>query len=177
MSKTPILSTSILALALGSLSMGAHASEPTGFYAGAGVGHSMADELFADDEDLGYQVFGGYQFNPYLGVEAAYTEFGKFNLFDNVGYFKAYTWSLVAVGTVPFTDKLAGYVKGGFHRWDTRVWTTGFGRLKDDDTDPTYGLGLQYRFTGRVALRAEYSRFKMHNADVDLAQVQVRFDF
>jgi len=39
------------------------------------------------------------------------------------------------------------------------------------------GLGLQYRFTDTVALRGEYSRFEMDDVDVDLAQLQVRFDF
>lgn len=46
----------------------------------------------------------------------------------------------------------------------------GLGRVSDDGTDPTYGLGLQ-------ALRGEYSRFEMEGTDVDLAQLQVRFDF
>lgn len=53
----------------------------------------------------------------------------------------------------------------------------GLATASDDGTDPTYGLGLQYRFTDTFALRGEYSRFEMEDVDVDLAQVQVRFDF
>lgn len=177
MRKTPLLTASVLALALGGLSFGAAAAEPTGFYAGAGVGQSFVDEPFADDEDVGYQVFGGYQFHPNFGIEAAYTDFGDVDLRGNAGTLEADTWSLTAVGTLPFTDRFSGYAKAGFHSWDAEARAAGLGRASDDGTDPTYGLGLQYRFTDSVALRGEYSRFEMDDVDVDLAQVQVRFDF
>ena len=51
------------------------------------------------------------------------------------------------------------------------------GTADDNGTDPTYGVGLQYRFNDAVALRGEYSRFEVEDLDVDLAQVQARFDF
>lgn len=51
------------------------------------------------------------------------------------------------------------------------------GTPDDNGTDPTYGVGVQYRFTDAVALRGEYSRFEVEDLDLDLAQVQVRFDF
>lgn len=176
MNKTHLFAGTVLAAALAALSFNAQAAEPVGFYAGAGVGQSLVDEYFADDEDVGYQVFGGYQFHPNWGVEAAYTDFGDVDLVGNAGKVEADTWSLVAVGTLPFTDRFSGYAKAGFHSWDAEAHTGGV-RIGDDGTDPTYGLGLQYRFTDTVALRGEYSRFEMDEADVDLAQLQVRFDF
>lgn len=177
MKKTHTLAISVLALALGTLSVGAHAAGPTGFYAGVGAGQSMIDEDIADDEDTAFQAFGGYQFNPYFGIEAAYTDFGEVELATGVGELEADTVSLVAVGTLPFTEKLSGYAKAGFHSWDAEANVPGVGGVDDDGTDPTYGLGLQYRFTDNVALRGEYSRFEMEDVDTDLAQVQVRFDF
>lgn len=173
----PSITASILALALAGLSSSALAAEPTGFYAGAGVGQSFIDEPIADDEDFGFQVFGGYQFTPYVGLEAAYTDFGEVDLRGNAGSLEADTWSLTAVGTVPFTDRFSGYARAGFHAWDADARVAGLGRTSDDGTDPTYGLGVQYRFTDSVALRGEYTRFEMDDADVDLAQVQLRFDF
>lgn len=177
MSKTHIFTTAALALALGALSFGAQAAEPTGFYAGVGAGQSMIDEDIADDEDTAFQAFGGYQFTPYFGLEAAYTDFGGVDLRAGPGELEADTVSLVAVGTLPFTEKFSGYAKAGFHSWDAEANVPGVGGVDDDGTDPTYGLGLQYRFTDRVALRGEYSRFEMEDVDTDLAQVQVRFDF
>lgn len=177
MSKTPLIAASVLALAIGGLSLGAQAAEPVGFYAGAGVGQSMVDEPFADDEDTGYQVFGGYQFNEYFGLEAAWTDFGDVRLTGGVGRLEADTLSLAAVGTLPFTENFSAYAKAGLHSWDADVSAAEIGRASDDGTDPTYGLGLQYRFSDAFALRGEYSRFEMDDVDVDLAQVQVRFDF
>ena len=177
MTKNNLIATSILAAALGALSFNAQAAEPTCWYAGAGVGQSMVDEWFVDDEDVGFQVFGGYQFTPYFGLEAAYTNFGEVDVIGGVGELDAEAFSLVAVGTVPFTDRFSGYAKAGFSRWDADLGAPGIGRVSEDGTDPTYGLGLQYRFTDTVALRGEYSRFEMDDVDVDLAQVQVRFDF
>src|SRR5690606_22974368 len=97
--------------------------------------------------------------------------------YGNVASLEADTVSLTAVGTLPFTDKFSGYAKAGMHSWDAEAWAAGIGRASDDGTDPTYGLGLQYRFTDTFALRGEYSRFEMDDVDVDLAQVQVRVDF
>lgn len=176
MTKTRLLAGTVLAAALGALSFNTLAAEPVGWYAGAGVGQSMIDEDLLDDEDTGFQVFGGYQFHPNWGVELAYTDFGKVE-YGGVASLEADTASLVAVGTLPFTEKFSGYAKAGFHAWDADLRASGIGRVSDDGTDPTYGLGLQYRFTDNVALRGEYSRFEMEDVDVDLAQVQVRFDF
>lgn len=177
MTKNKLLASSVLAAALGALSFSAVAAEPVGFYAGAGVGQSRVDEWFADDEDIGFQVYGGYQFTPYFGVEAAYTDFGDVKVTGGGGKLDADAFSLVVVGTVPFTERFSGYAKAGFSRWDAKANVQDIGRVSDDGTDPTYGLGLQYRFTDNVALRGEYSRFEMDDADVDLAQLQVRFDF
>ncbi len=81
-------------------------------------------------------------------------------------------------GSLPITDNFSAYAKAGFHSWNLDAELPGLASNSDDSgTDPTYGLGLQYRFTEHVALRGEYSRFEVEDADVDLAQVQVRFDF
>lgn len=179
MTKTISIPATVLALALGAASFGAQAAEPVGFYAGAGVGQSMIDEGVIDEDDTGYQAVVGYQANPYFGVELAYSDFGevKETLNGVTASAEADTVSLVAVGTLPFTSNFSGYAKAGFHSWDADANVTGLGSASDDGTDPTYGLGLQYRFTDRVALRGEYSRFEMDDIDVDLAQLQVRFDF
>ena len=79
---------------------------------------------------------------------------------------------------MPFTDKFSGYAKAGVQRWDLDRALPEVTRTRDDSgTDATYGLGLQYRFTDKVALRGEYSRFEIEDADLDLAQLQVRYDF
>jgi OOP family OmpA-OmpF porin len=59
--KRSVLTTSLLAAALGLAAFGAQAADDgkTGFYAGAGAGQSFVDEGANDDEDTAYSVFGG----------------------------------------------------------------------------------------------------------------------
>jgi len=178
MSKTNTISATLLALALGAASFGAQAAEPTGFYAGVGVGQAMIDEGPIDEDDTAYQVFGGYQATRHFGFELGYTDFGEIE--DSIngvdGRLEADTVSLTAVGTLPFTSNFSGYGRVGFHHWDAEAELGGV-RADADGTDPVYGLGVQYRFNDSLALRGEYSRFEMDDVDVDLAQVQLRYDF
>lgn len=178
MSKNKMLSRTLLAVLIGAAAFGAQAAEDQGFYAGAGVGQSFVDEAPYDDEDTAFSAFGGYQFNRYFGVEAGYVDLGKLEPQGAGNELEASSTYLTAVGTVPFTDKFSGYAKAGFQRWDLDTPVAGVtGTADDSGTDPTYGVGLQYRFTDAVALRGEYSRFEVEDLDLDLAQVQVRFDF
>ena len=85
---------SLLALAIGAGSL-AMADEPA-WYLGANVGqgHSSIDavrvgngllgsgayvnSIGVDERDLGYKIFGGYQFNRYIAVEGGYFDLGRF---------------------------------------------------------------------------------------------------
>jgi OmpA-OmpF porin, OOP family len=177
MRQTKLLSTLLLSATLGAAAFGAHAQDK-GFYAGAGVGQSFVDEGVFDDEDTAFSVFGGYQFNPYFGLEAGYADFGKIEATGVGAALEADTAYLTAVGSLPITDNFSAYAKAGFHSWNLDSELPGLVSNSDESgTDPTYGLGVQYRFTDHVALRGEYSRFEVEDADADLAQVQVRFDF
>lgn len=175
--RTALLRT-VLAVLVGAAAFGAQASEQPGFYAGAGVGQSFVDETGYDDEDTAFSAFGGYQFNRHFAIEAGYADFGKIEPEALLGSdLEGSSAFLTAVASVPFTDNFSGYAKAGVHRWDVDSELPVLGSREDTGTDPTYGLGLQYRFTDNVALRGEYSRFEVEDTDVDLAQLQVRFDF
>ena len=177
MRKTKLLSTLLLSVTLGAAAFGAQAQDP-GFYAGAGVGQSFVDEGAYDDEDTAFSVFGGYQFNRYFGVETGYADFGKIEPEVAGPALEGDSAYLTAVGTLPVSENFALYAKAGVHRWNVDTSLPGLtGNDDDSGTDPTYGVGAQYRFTDRVALRGEYSRFEVEDADADLAQLQVRFDF
>lgn len=172
-----MLSRALIAVLAGAAAFGAQAADK-GFYAGAGVGQSFVDEGNYDDEDTAFSVFGGYQFNRYFGLEGGYADFGKLEPRGAGPELEANSVYLTAVGTLPITDKFSAYAKAGFQRWDLdRAIPSVVGNSDDSGTDPTYGLGVQYRFTDHVALRGEYSRFEIEDTDLDLAQLQVRYDF
>ncbi len=177
MSKNKLLSSALLAAVLGASALSAQAADK-GVYAGAGVGQSFVDEQAYDDEDTAFSVFGGYQFNRYFGLEAGYADFGKIEPQGAGRALEADSAYLTAVGTLPITEKFSAYAKAGFHAWNLDDAIPGLTGTNDDSgTDPTYGVGVQYRLTDQVALRGEYSRFEIEDLDQDLAQVQVRFDF
>ncbi len=176
MCKTKLLSTLLLSATLGATAFGANAQD-SGFYAGAGVGQSFVDEGAYDDEDTAWSAFAGYQFTRYFGLEAGYADFGKIEP-DTAGpALEGDSAYLTAVGTLPVSDNFSLYAKAGLHRWNVDTDLPVLGGDDDSGTDPTYGVGAQYRFSDRVALRGEYSRFEVEDADADLAQLQVRFDF
>ena len=176
MRKTRLFSTLLLATTLGAAAFGAQAQDQ-GFYAGAGVGQSFVDEGIYDDEDTAFSVFGGYQFNRYFALEAGYADFGKIEADVLAPELEADSAYLTAVGSLPITEQFSAYAKAGFHAWNLDAELPGLIDSDDSGTDPTYGVGLQYRFTDLIALRGEYSRFEVEDADADLAQLQVRFDF
>ena len=178
MKQRNILSRTLLAVVIGAAAFGAQAADDQArFYAGAGVGQSFVDESGINDEDTAFSAFAGYQFNRYFSLEAGYADFGELEANGTPVGLEASSAYFTAVGSVPFTDRLSGYAKAGVHRWDLDTALPGLTGAEDSGSDPTYGLGLQYRFTDSVALRGEYSRFEIEDADVDLAQLQVRFDF
>ena len=177
MSKNKMLSTALVAVIASAAAFGAQAADK-GFYAGAGVGQSFVDEGAYDDEDTAFSVFGGYQFNRYFGLEAGYADFGKLEPRGVGPELEASSVYLTAVGTLPITDHFSAYAKAGFQRWDLDTSIPSIvGNTDHNGTDPTYGLGVQYRFTDHVALRGEYSRFEVEDTDLDVAQLQVRYDF
>ncbi|WP_051176365.1 outer membrane beta-barrel protein [Luteimonas mephitis] len=178
MTRNKMLSRALFAVLSGAAAFGAQAADAPGFYAGVGAGQSFVDEGAYDDEDTAFSAFGGYQFNRYFGLEAGYADLGKLEP-DAVGNaLEASSVYFTAVGTLPFTEKFSGYAKAGMQRWDLDTAIPGLVGTRDDSgTDPTYGVGLQYRFNDSVALRGEYSRFEIEDVDADLAQLQVRFDF
>lgn len=175
-------------------------AQNTGFYAGGALGQAKAKDAcsgitgigFAggcDDKDTAWKIFGGYQFNPNLGVELGYVDLGNFTANGTVlgapvsGSVEAKGFELVGVGSIPFTQQLSGYAKAGAFRWDVDTSTT-VGSVGDKGTDFTYGLGLKYDFTRNIAGRLEFQRYNnvgetstTGQSDVNLWTAGVMFKF
>lgn len=171
--KTPIARV-FTALLFGAMAGGACAGD--GFYVGGGAGQAFVDEADYDDEDTAFSVFGGYQFNRHFALEGGYADLGQIEPGSAGAPFEADTVHATAIGMIPLNDEFAVYGRAGVHRWDA---DTALALLDGEDsgTDATYGVGAQYRFTERFALRAEVNRFEMEDTDLDVAQIQARFDF
>jgi OOP family OmpA-OmpF porin len=211
--------TSMLALAaLASMAGASALADDSGWYIGANVGQSRTkidDERIArslqgggftttsisdDSNDVGYKLFGGYQFMKYLAVEGGYFDLGKFGFTAQTqppgsltGEIKVKGVNLDAVGILPIWGKLSAFGRAGVDYADAKdtfvgtgaVSVPGNGRSKTASKRAAgfkYGAGFQYDITEAFGLRAEAERYQIDDAvgntgDVDLFSLGVVFRF
>jgi OOP family OmpA-OmpF porin len=190
------------------------ADDSAGWYAGANVGQSLATidndrissgllgsgltvtSIADDDRDRGYKLFGGYQLNKYLAVEAGYFDLGQFSFLANTvpigtlsGNIQVRGVNLDAVGMLPITDKFSAFARLGVTHAHTKGSFAGAGAVNVLDPSPRasdnnlkVGLGVQYAFTDALSLRAEIERYRINDAvgnkgDIDLASVGLVYRF
>ena len=173
-------------------------AEDTGFYVGAGLGNfaTNSDMIYGgrdfDGSDIGFKVFGGYQFMPWLAAEAEYIDGGEPDdnydsgtdqLTLSVGV-SGFVGS--AVGILPIGENFNVFGKLGFIYWDA----DGSGKIRDagnlvtkvsvgeDGTDFAWGVGGTWNISETFGLRAEYQGFELSNFDsVDFASASVIWRF
>jgi OmpA-OmpF porin, OOP family len=84
-----------------------------------------------DTEELGWKLYGGYQFNRYIGLEALYTDLGSFSrearLEGAVALFtparlieetEVEGYGLSVVASYPFSPAFSGFAKVGAFSWE-----------------------------------------------------------
>jgi OOP family OmpA-OmpF porin len=204
------LSLAVLAL----LASSASSAADEGWYAGASLGRTKEavnfDKVFRatlpagvtltsysdGDDDTGFKLFGGYQFNDYLSVEGGYFELGNFDYRSTTtpagaqyGNLDVDGWNLDLVGTLPLTPKLSALARFGFNFADTGSSFRGTGAasspqrsIREDNNNYKYGLGLQYAFTEAFDMRLEAERYRVDEAsgskgDVDMLSLGVVYRF
>jgi OOP family OmpA-OmpF porin len=181
----PIVLSAALCSAACFASIPAHA-QTTGFYAGGAVGrldYNIDTASFStnstritskDEQHTGWKVFGGYQFNNYIGVEASYVDLGKFQIGGTTSGVpftaKADTngFGLALVGTLPLNNKVAFFGKmGGFRSKSKATGSVGNIKIADSghDNGSLVGAGVRYNFTPQFALRVEAERFGLGDGD------------
>ena len=150
----------------------------------------------ADNRDKAYRIFGGYQLNRYLGVEAGYFNLGKFGYSATTtpagrldGQIKLDGPHLDLVGTLPMTERLSFLARVGVHGARARDQFTGSGAVgvlnaNPRKTEANYkvGAGLQYAFSPGFVMRGELDRYRVNDAignkgDVDTVTVSLVFPF
>lgn len=166
-------------------------------YVGIAVGRSNFDidttgARRADTSDVGYKLFGGVQFTPYLGVEAAAFDLGQATGALGVAGLGTVTLegqvrgvSLAATATLPLSDAAALFARAGVAQVETRsTAVTSLGRFStdDDSTQPVVGVGVRWNVTSTIAARLEWERVRARFAqdtkvDTDFVSlgVQARF--
>jgi OOP family OmpA-OmpF porin len=149
-----------------------------------GGGLTYIDE---DEADRGYKFFVGYQFNPYVALEAGYADLGDFTVEVNrapgAGTLNGETsykgYNLDVVGTWPLTPRLSAFGRVGAFRYATEENYLGTesvaASLSRDEKDTGYkfGAGLEYSFTARLSARIEAERYRIEDMIGDHGSVNL----
>lgn len=143
-------------------------AQAEGLYVGGALGtpdyHSTINGISGNGSGVGGKVFGGYQFNPYFGLEGGFYDLGHID--NDSGKVTTRGAYFDAVGTLPLASGWSLLGSAGVTQ--ARLRTT-YG----NDTSPglKLGVGVQYDLTRQVALRAGYDRYRYSNAFDDKANV------
>ena len=206
--KKALLSLAFLALA--GFGLPALAQAPlTGFYAGLGGGMTDARSICntvwlpagttlggCDKKDVGWKIYGGYQFTPHWGAELGYLDFGKQRWGVAIGGVtpaiaeaEAKVWQLAATGTLPLVPWSGIYSPGfgvfgkiGLHRSDIDVSAGGIS-ANGSSTDWMWGVGARWDFTRNVSMRIEWERFNnagnntIGTTDLEMLSISAKFRF
>jgi OOP family OmpA-OmpF porin len=139
------------------------------FYVGGSVGQShfkngcsgLTAGVSCDEKDTAWRALAGYQFNPNLGVELGYHNFGELkasagSLSETI---KSNAWELVGVGLFPFANQFGVYGKLGGYRATSKDSSNFAAGGKDTNTGVTFGGGLQWDIMQNLGLRGEWQRY------------------
>lgn len=190
------------------------AAADSGWYTGANVGLSRAhihdrqiiDGLlgdgyltpsYRDDEhDIGFKLFGGYQFGRYFALEGGYFNLGEFG-FDATtlpagtlsGNIELHGVNLDAVGILPLGRRLSAFGRVGVNYAEAETSFSGTGAVNVLDPDRSqraanykFGFGLGYDFTDALGMRLEAERYRVDDAvgnegDIDLLSLGLLYRF
>ena len=166
-------------------------AEPPSWYFGAGITGTRAPSvqdicddfaqpglsLDCQETALSGKGFVGARINKYFSVEGSLAYLGQFDFTATVNgagsgtaKWKGYAGMLEALGTLPVTEGLDLYIRGGAAYWYTDVDVTVPGLCSScysqsaTGFSPTAGLGLQWWLAhnlngpGSLALRLEYQQ-------------------
>jgi OOP family OmpA-OmpF porin len=158
------------AATLAALALGAtQTASAEGWYAGAGLGQATIKGGGFKDDDIGFKIFGGYQFNPYIAAEVEYLDGGTAK--DEGVKVGSNAFSASAIGSIPLNDQFSLFARLGYASWELNK------DVDDDGEDLIYGLGAAFNVTPQVQIRAEYEAVDVNHGDFDYFGVSAAFKF
>lgn len=191
-------------LALGSATAGAQ-DVGAGGYAGFGFGSGevatpscdtpVSSNNFAQqcDREIGYQLFGGYQFNRHLAVEGGYINIESISSLatepgpdapdgtpTTVSGYNFSTLYVAGVGRLPLgAGPFAVTGRIGLHNGTLEADGCPADQSCPDNADSTdllYGIGAEFNFNRHLRAQVDYSRFNFDSNlanEVDVDEVDV----
>ncbi|MEY3201938.1 MAG: hypothetical protein RIR70_1488 [Pseudomonadota bacterium] len=125
-----------------------------------------------DNNDVGYKLQVGYQFNPNFAIEGGYVNLGKFGYSASLtggsggGDAKVDGWNIGLLGTLPLANNFGVFAKLGTidAKVKTRIYAVGTGGSGSIDESSTkwktnLGLGGTWMVSKNLGVRLEYEEF------------------
>jgi len=158
----------------------------------------VVDSLLVDDHDTGtgWKLFAGYAFNSYLAAELSYVDLGETGADIAIGgrvsgqINTQMTMDGVNIGLkagYPFADRFSAFAKLGAFVWNAKATAnadliagSGTSRQKDNGTDLSYGVGLDYDVNTHFSVRGDWDRYRLGgdaDTDISLWSVSVQYQF
>lgn len=174
----------------------AQSDSDSGFYVGGGGGIGKISDICDGIEDIfdtvnscdnkstAWRIFGGYQFNPYLGAEVEYAFSNSYEIditHDFGGTLGELTFSgeadlktfgISAIARYPFNDSFSVFGRGGVHFWEQESNISGT-TIDQDGTDLLLGGGIEFRPTDGFGVRLEHARYFGDDSDLDTTTLQL----
>ncbi len=139
-----VLGAAAVAVSVGAQAQTAMSPVVPNIYAGLEIGQADA----GGEDDIGFKVFGGYQFTRNIAAELGYGM-----LFDKNDV-EVTALELVAVGMFPIANQFSVIGKLGLA--NVEADTPGG---SEDKTELTYGIGVQFDVSRNLAVRALWQRY------------------
>ncbi|MFT5704862.1 MAG: OOP family OmpA-OmpF porin [Shewanella sp.] len=153
------------------------AQELTPWYVGGGIGVNNYEpscdmktmKACGKDDPYAWDVFGGYLFNDYFGVELGYRDLGRAewtdyaNKLNDVG---AKGMTLGLVGFLPLSQRWGLTAEAGAMNYllsNNKQWGTEY--YSDSGVAPYFGVGVDYKVTENLKMQLKYRRYE--NLDDD----------
>ncbi|MEF9896938.1 MAG: outer membrane beta-barrel protein [Pseudomonas sp.] len=151
-------------------SVGAMADD-RGLYLGGGLTKVETDEHQLSDDDNAYKAFVGYRLNPYLALEGAWVDLGKFD--GQYADFEGHSLQATAHLGFPIGQRIRLFASAGVHAWDADKDVAG----DSSDLDMTYGLGVEVDVLRNIGVRLEQEVLEVGDIDLDQTSASVYYMF
>lgn len=178
-----LLTAALLVIGLAGLPVAAPLANPN-LYVGGGLGYyrikdasfpaNGSNEDFRDDR-VAWRVFGGARMGTIFGVEGGYQDFGRSR--DGAARAEIDGWNLGLTAQVPLIPLITPYAKLGQLFWDRETRVGDVRTSSRSSSNMYYGLGVRFSLLPGVGLRLDYDRYKVDDANVDLATINLQIGF
>jgi len=164
------------------------------FYIGGKVGNNRYQDVCeawhvgCEHDDLGFGVFGGYQFHDYFALELSYLDLGNAEAsYLETGLEQTYVGTMngidfSVVGITNLSENFSAFAKLGSINWygENKSY---HGKIKGNGWAPSAGVGLGYQISKSWQARLEYQYFhelgnnKLGSSDAHFTSIGIAYLF